>query len=283
MSFNRPLPISVIIATRNEENRIARALEALGNSFGEIWVVDSQSSDKTKEIASSFLGVRVVDFVWNGAYPKKRQWCLDNLDLGYEWVLFIDADEYITPQMIRELKKMPLSGAGYFITGAYIFEGRSLRFGLKNNKLALINRHKMMFPVVDDLDISGMGEIEGHYQPVLKSGYKNEPIGQIKNGLYHDAYGDVRAWKERHERYASWEIEMDRRWAWPQETSLYRRVLKRLFKNFPWRGNIALLHSYILKLGFLDGPRGWRFARTRKTYYDMIARQRKNQMTRSPV
>lgn len=267
------IPVSVVIATRNEERRIERCLAAL-RDFAEIIVLDSRSEDGTKEIAWK-NGANVYDFFWNGKYPKKRQWALENIPLTHDRAFFVDADEIVTPALAREIAALDFRAAGYFVPGRYIFEGKPLRFGLRNNKLALFDRNKMEFPAVDDLDIPGMGEIEGHYQPVLKPGRGVEPLGQLKNFLLHDAYDDPAAWKARHERYAAWEIGMDRRGAWPPEPKADRRLLKAAFKSSRWRPEAAFLHSYFLKGGFLDGGRGFRFARSRYGYYRMISKASK--------
>jgi glycosyltransferase involved in cell wall biosynthesis len=79
--------------TKNEELNIAKCLRSL-NDFAEVFVVDSDSTDNTRTIAES-MGARVVHFSWNGKYPKKKQWCLDNLSFSHDWVLFVDADEEI--------------------------------------------------------------------------------------------------------------------------------------------------------------------------------------------
>jgi glycosyltransferase involved in cell wall biosynthesis len=262
------IPISVIVVTKNEEARIAACLEAL-EPFDEIIIVDSDSQDHTREIAAQ-MGARVESFKWNGQYPKKRQWVLENISIKHDFVFWVDADEIVTQPLIEELSIADFRAAGYFVRGQYIFENRPLKFGLQNNKLALMNRHKIEFPVVNDLDIPGMGEIEGHYQPVLKAEYKGEGIAQIHAPLLHDAYADERGWNARHERYAAWEREMDARKAWPEDVNGMRRLLKRSFKAMPCRGLIAFLHCYIWKRGFLDGARGFRFANSRRQYYRMI-------------
>ncbi|MCB1532940.1 MAG: glycosyltransferase family 2 protein [Alphaproteobacteria bacterium] len=258
------IPLSVLVATKNEAPRIARCLEAL-KDFAEIVVIDSASTDGTAEIAAA-NGARVVNFEWAGSYPKKRQWCLDILDLAHDWVFFVDADEVVTSALVEELRDMDFAAAGYFVRGQYVFRGRVLKHGLKNNKLALFDRRRIEFPVVDDLDIEGMGEIEGHYQPVLKAGHEREEIGQIEAPLLHYAYEDEQGWRARHARYARWEIEMDKRNAWPGDA----RLSKRLFKALPFRWGVAFLHSYFLKGGVLDGRAGLDFARSRASYYRMI-------------
>lgn len=262
------IPLSVIVITRNEEAHIGRCLDAL-YEFAEVVVVDSASTDKTQEIAAA-KGARVVNFEWSGVYPKKRQWCLDVLDLAHDVVFFVDADEIVTPALAEEIRALDFAAAGYFVKGQYVFEGRLLRFGLCNNKLALLDRRKIEFPVVDDLDIPGMGEIEGHYQPVLKTGFEQHKTGQLRTPLLHEAYEDAQGWQARHERYAAWERGMDERGAWPEEVSVGRFLAKRVFRALPFRGLAAFVHCYVWKLGILDGARGWRFAQTRRDYYRMI-------------
>ena len=262
-------PVSVIITTKNEERRIGACLEVLSR-FDDVWVVDSDSSDQTQQIARK-AGARIKNYVWDGCYPKKRQWCLENLALKYEWVFFVDADEIVPRGLVDEIAGLDWCAAGYFVKGLYEFEGRFLHHGLCNNKLALLDRRKVEFPVVDDLDIEGMGEIEGHYQPVLKNGFENEDIGQTETPLLHYAYDDLQSWEERHHRYARWEAGMNAKGAWPVDPRPVRQFAKEAFRNVPFRGVVAFVHCYIFKLGFLDGAAGYRFARSRARYYRMIS------------
>src|SRR5437764_8495818 len=95
------LPVTVIIPVRNEEHNLCRCLESLRGA-GEIFVIDSQSTDGTAEVARSF-GAEVVQFQYSGGWPKKRQWALDTLPLRYEWVLLLDADEALTPELTAEI------------------------------------------------------------------------------------------------------------------------------------------------------------------------------------
>lgn len=263
------IPVSVIVATKNERTRIEKCLAAL-KGFKEILVVDSNSDDSTKEISRA-SGARVENFIWNGSYPKKRQWILDNLPIKNDFVFFVDADEIVSEKLKNEIANLDFSAAGYFVKGRYVLNGRVLKHGLCNNKLALIHRRKMEFPVVSDLDIPGMGEIEGHYQPVLRPEFAGAKIGRLRHALLHEAYEDAAAWRARHLRYAAWEVEMDRRRAWPRDPSKFRAALKAVFKTLPARPAAAFAHSYILKRGFLDGPPGFDFARSRAAYYRMIA------------
>lgn len=254
-------------------------MAALG-AFDQVIVADSQSADNTASVAQS-MGAEVFDFVWNGKYPKKRQWCLENLPIRHDFVLMVDADEILTPELTHEISDLFTNGppdmAGYFVRGRYVRGGDVLCYGLQNNKIALLNRHLMTYPVVDDLDIDGMGEIEGHYQPVLLD--EEAELGQLANHLIHDAYGaeNDAAWTERHKRYAHWEAAMDARDAWPTDPVAGRQRLKLLFKGMSsgLRPMAAFIHCYILRFGFLDGVQGFLFARDRYRYYRMIAAERR--------
>lgn len=267
------IPVSVVVVTKNEERNITRCLEAL-IAFEEIVVVDSGSMDKTAFLARTH-GARVVNFWWNGRYPKKRQWCLNQIRLMHSWVFFVDADEVVQPKQISEIRTLFSSGqpdcAGYFVPGQYVWQEKLLSFGLRNNKLCLFDRRKMEFPVVDDLNIRGMGEIEGHYQPVLKAAYQqNEKIGQIRHALVHYACKNEQDWSDRHVRYAEWERGMNRKNAWPKDPVIVRQYAKLLFRSLPFRPILAFFQSYVFNFGFLDGRAGISFAQSRYRYYTMI-------------
>lgn len=262
--------VSVIITTLNEEKRLSACLNAL-KDFDEIIVLDSNSSDGTAQIAKSF-NTQFENFEWNGKYPKKRQWALDHLEIKNDFVFFVDADEIVTPELVEEIRALDFSAAGYFVKGQYVWNDKILKYGLKNNKLALFNRHKIAFPVINDLDIKGMGEIEGHYQPILKNPVSRETICQLDATLIHDAY---EGWEERHKRYATWEAQVIIHNAYPREARVEREFMKLAFRRIPLRGVVAFMHSYIFKLGFLDGRAGFDFARSRMRYYNMVARNLK--------
>lgn len=262
------LDISVIVCTKNEEKNLPACLAAL-KGFDDVWVVDSLSRDKTAQLAQS-AGVQLVPFSWNGQYPKKRQWCLQNLKLKHPYVLFIDADEIVTPELLKELQVLKLDKDGYFIKGHYGAGGKVMRYGLQNNKLCLFNHYKMAFPDVADADLKSMGEIEGHYQPTYRQGAEKLGLGQLKGIIRHDGFDDMRGWAFRHERYARWEAEMNRRNAWPADPVRWREGIKTWLRRQPLRPQLMFIISYILLLGFLDGKAGYELARRKYSYYKLI-------------
>lgn len=105
------IPVSVVVMTKNEERNIAKCLKALVE-FDEVFVVDSNSTDATCSIATA-MGARVSNFQWDGKYPKKKQWCLEQLPFTHPVVLYVDADEEMTPGLAAEIREvLPRFAAG---------------------------------------------------------------------------------------------------------------------------------------------------------------------------
>ena len=102
------LPITVIIAAKNEEANIARCLSSLAPA-ARVCLIDSQSEDATAHIART-NGADVVQFHYPGGYPKKRQWALDNLRIETPWVLLLDADEMVPPELWQEISRTSPGG-----------------------------------------------------------------------------------------------------------------------------------------------------------------------------
>ena len=121
------VPISVIVATRNEARNLPQCLDSL-REVGEVYVVDSGSTDATPDTARSF-GAHVVQFHYAGGWPKKRQWAMDTLPLAFDWILLLDADESLTPDLTEEIRQAVKNPAihGYYISLRMYFLGRVLR------------------------------------------------------------------------------------------------------------------------------------------------------------
>ena len=263
------LPASVIVMTKDEEANIAKCLRSVGG-FDEIFVVDSGSRDRTCAIATE-MGATVVDFRWNGRYPKKKQWCLDELPFRHDWVLYVDADEEVTPALTDEIGGVlasPTRHAGYFVGYDYVFLGHVLHHGHRVYKLVLLNRHKARFRERDDLDVANMWEVEGHYQPQVEG-----TTGVLRRRMRHDDHATLYHYFERHNRYSDWEATLRARGTLLREAEAQptgRRALKALFARMPVKGLVAFLHSFVLKGGFLDGRPGFHYAIARGFYYWQI-------------
>ena len=261
------LPISVIMMTKNEAINIVRTLPPLLDNFDDVHVLDSNSTDNTQEIAKT-MGAHVTNFTWNGHYPKKKQWGVENLPLKHSWILQVDADERMTDAFITDLKNTTLSKDGYFISSRMIWNGRLLKHGMKNNKLCLYKKSMFKYPAVDDLKSPGGWEVEGHYQPCPV--HKNASIGQIQTPILHT--DNSTNWLIRHQKYALWERDMTINKSWPNDPVFFRNILKKTIKNKTSWPFIMFFYCYVLKGGFMDRAYGFDYAKHRMIYAQMIIR-----------
>ena len=126
------LDLTVIVLTYNEELHIRRCLENIKMFCNKIYVIDSFSTDKTVEICKD-LGAVVLQNRWPGNQAEQFNWALDNINIKTEWILRLDADEYLLPELIDELKnrlpKIPENISGVSLKRRHIFLGKWIKKG----------------------------------------------------------------------------------------------------------------------------------------------------------
>jgi glycosyltransferase involved in cell wall biosynthesis len=254
------LPVSVIIAARNEAKNLPRCLQAL-QDFAEVYVVDSQSTDATVEIARS-LQAQVVQFHYQGGWPKKRQWAMNTLPLSQNWILLLDTDEVLTPALTAEMRSAILNPAvdGYSILLQTWFLGRPLRHGdVALWKLALFRRGKGRYECrLKDQDVS-MADMEVHEHVVVEG-----PTSKLRNPIIHHNVESLSRYIEKHDEYSNWESRVLLQFGDDKEIppSLFgtqaqrRRWLKRKLFALPGSPVLLFLYRYVLRCGFLDGVPG---------------------------
>jgi glycosyltransferase involved in cell wall biosynthesis len=254
------IPVTVIIAARNEAKNLPRCLEGLRN-FAEVYVIDSQSTDETVEIARSY-GAKVVQFHYRGGWPKKRQWAMDTLALAYDWILLLDADEIVTPELAAEIRNAIKDPAvnGYFIILQTCFLGRALRHGdVGLWKMVLFRRGKARFECrLKDQDVS-MADMEIHEHVVTDGA-----MGRLRQPILHRNVESLSRYIEKHDEYSNWEARVLLQGTNDAELppSLWgtqaqrRRWLKRRLYAVPGSPVLLFLYRYIFRLGFLDGVPG---------------------------
>ncbi|KAB2888855.1 MAG: glycosyltransferase family 2 protein [Desulfobulbaceae bacterium] len=255
------IDITVAIPTRNEEKNIRQCLENL-SGFREVILIDSGSTDATVRIADEFQ-VKILKFKWDGKFPKKRNWLLRTYKFTTEWVLFLDADEVLTPEFKKAV--VPAVEAqdtvGYWLNYADHFQGKLLRFGLPMKKLALFKVGAGEFERIDEQEWSSL-DMEVHEHPVLSG-----KTGEIKEPLVHYDCKGLYQYIGRHNDYSSWEarryFEVENRKAGYLTT---RQRIKYRLLNTLWFAPGYFLFVYILRFGFLDGREGFHFA-VHKAYY----------------
>ncbi|MHC5542870.1 glycosyltransferase family 2 protein [Singulisphaera rosea] len=264
--------ISVIVPVKNEAENLRRCLPAL-DWADEVYVIDSQSTDETVEVAEAF-GARVVQFQFNGSYPKKKNWALENLPFRNEWVLIVDADEVVVPELAEEITRRTGDDEadGFYLNMKYYFLGRRIRhcgyaeaWNLRLFKHQLGRYEKM--PVRPGAQT---GDNEAHEHVELQGQAK-----RLVHELDHYAYPSIASWVEKHNRYACWEAEMfDRFLNEPTPKSIgpgkrFKRMLKKIYLRLPMRPLIRFVYAYVVRLGFLDGKPGMVFC-TLLSFYDFL-------------
>jgi len=257
------LPVSVLVATRNEERNLPRCLESLREA-GEVYVIDSQSTDTTVAIAELY-GAHVVQFHYRGGWPKKRQWALDSLPFSYEWVLLIDADEALTPELLEEITEAIQTSRfdGYYIKLRMFFLGRELRHsGASFYKLLLFRRGKACFECRLAEQDDSMADMEVHEHVVAES---SDRIGKLKHPLIHHNVESLSHYIQKHDKYSNWDARVwfqGQRSARDLPPSLFgsqaqrRRWLRKTFFWLPGSPVLFFFYKYIFCLGFLDGIPG---------------------------
>lgn len=254
------LPISVIVAARNEEKNLPRCLEALRN-VGEVYVIDSGSTDATPEIARSF-GAKVAQFRYQGGWPKKRQWAMDTLPFAFDWIFLVDADEALTPQLADEIRQAIQNPNidGYYISLRMYFLGRLLRHGGAGfRKLSLFRRGKGAFECRLKDQNASMADMEVHEHVVVEGN-----TARLQNPLEHHNVESLSRYIQKHDEYSNWEAKV---WVEGEANEQLpvsffgtqaqrRRWLKTKFLRLPGAPVWFFLLKYVFGLGFLDGVPG---------------------------
>ncbi len=259
------LPVTVIVAARNEARNLPRCLESLRN-VGEVYVVDSQSTDATVQIAQSH-GAHVVQFHYQGGWPKKRQWAMESLPLAYDWIFLVDADEALTPELAAEIQRAIQDQArdGYYIALRMFFLSRELRHcGASFYKLSLFRRGRGRFECrLKDQDRS-MSDMEVHEHIVMEGGSEGK-TAKLNRPLLHHNVESLSHYIRKHDEYSNWEARV---WlageanARDLAPSLFgsqaqrRRWLRKKFFAIPGSPVLFFFYKYVLFAGFLDGVPG---------------------------
>ena len=262
--------VSVMIPTLNEEANMARCLDHL-QWADEVVVVDSGSTDKTVEIAHAY-GCKVIDFDWNGKWPKKKNWALRKVQFENEWVLIVDADEWIMPELAEEIARSisDTNRVGFYVNRRFIFMGQWIKHCgyYPSWNLRLIKRGRGEYEQLTGVGNTGSGDNEVH-EHVVPAG----EVTYLQNDMLHFAFPSIHTFMEKHNRYSNWEAAVQFRSAEGESDSQSigrelskRRRLKNLSRKLPFRSTLRFLYSYVWTGGFLDGKPGYVFCRLLAIY-----------------
>jgi glycosyltransferase involved in cell wall biosynthesis len=261
--------ISVVIPTRNEARNIERCLRSIAWA-SEIYIIDSQSTDDTCRLAAKY-GAKIVQFDYQGGWPKKKNWALANLPFANEWVFLLDADEVLMEggqEEIAAAVQTDESIDGYWINRRFIFLGKWLQHAYYPNwNLRLFKHSQGRFEKLVEGETDS-GDVEIHEHIVVHG-----RTGRLRSELEHYAFPSVESFIEKHNRYSNWEaqlqVELDEKKGdaplQDKRVSFHRR-LKLATSRLPMRPFLRFCYIYFLQRGFLDGMEGYYFARLHGCY-----------------
>lgn len=262
-----PIPVTVVVPVKNEEKNLPVCLAKLG-SFAEILVVDSASTDRTRAIAEA-ASAKVIDFAWQGGFPKKRNWVLLNYKFTTPWALFLDADEHLTDEFLKEMcaRIADEKYDGYWLNYRNHFLGRILKHGVPQRKLALFKVGAGLYEKLDDARWSEL-DMEVHEHPVLQGS-----IGEVIAPIEHLDYRGLHHFIDRHNSYSTWEANRYLQLgAVPKDGQrLSRRQIAKYRYIARWWFSFAyFVLTYIVRGGFLDGRAGFVYAVFKACYFLQI-------------
>lgn len=252
--------ITVIILTFNEQKHIERCIRSVQSFARRVLVVDSFSTDATEAISRG-LG---ADFVQHSFTNQAEQfnWALDNVPIATEWVLRMDADEYVLPELAseieRRLSEMPATVTGINLKRRVVFMGRWIKHGgyYPIELLRLFRRGKAR---------SEQRAMDEHIRIV-----EGKTVC-FENDIVDENMQDLTWWTQKHNNYASREarelFDLQHGRSRPQEDSFHqttkqaerkRWVKEKIYARMPImaRPLAYFLYRYVLLLGFLDGREG---------------------------
>jgi glycosyltransferase involved in cell wall biosynthesis len=256
-SRGRTSAISVIILTFNERANILEAIDSVAGWAEEIFVVDSYSTDDTVQLALAreYAGVRVVQHEFQN-YSQQWNWALSSLPITTDWIMKLDADERATDEFRREVNSAidNTQSSAFVVHWRLIFMGHLMRWGgyYPNGNIRIWR--------------SGLGRFddrEANEHLIVKG-----DVDEIRSPIEHHDYKSISHWIDRHNRYSSMEAREISRgnitgavppslFGYPEER---RMALRRIYYQLPLRPAMYFVYRYILRLGFLDGRVGFRYA-----------------------
>lgn len=262
--------VEVVIPSFNEELNISHALRSVVDWVDTVYVVDSESKDKTREIAER-MGAKVVIRPWLG-YAKQKNWSLDNLPLKADWIFILDADESITPELRDEILSISRQDAatvpqsGFYVNRLTYFLGRPIRHCgyFPSYNLRLFKRGKARY---EDRDV---------HEHMMVAGQ----AGRLRKMMLHEDRRGLEHLIAKHNRYSTLEareLVRERTTGRIAEQKLergvkFRRWLKHnVLPRLPLSGFWRFFYMYFLRLGFLDGAAGLRFSLLLSMYDLFIA------------
>jgi glycosyltransferase involved in cell wall biosynthesis len=263
---SEPIPVSIMVLTLNEATNIGACLDSV-RSFDDVTVLDSISTDRTREIARA-RGAAVVERSFDN-WASHQNWAIQNIPFRYPWVFYLDADERMTPELQAEIAAIASSASrpevAYFCGRRNWFMGTWIRHAMPPGMIMRFFRpervrfERLVNPV-----------------PVIDG-----PHGYLEGLFEHYNFSKgLSDWIDKHNKYSQFEAMEGMKLLGGPFPSLgrllgrdpfdRRKALKELSFRMPCRPLAKFLWMYFLKRGFMDGRAGFTYCRLQAMYEYMI-------------
>ncbi|MBR1712235.1 MAG: glycosyltransferase family 2 protein [Alloprevotella sp.] len=270
--IREPLDLTVVVLTYNEGLHIRRCLEKAWEYAAHVFVVDSMSTDSTVEVCRE-LGAQVVQHPWPGNQAEQFNWALDNVEIPTGWILRLDADEYLLPELVDELyeklPRMPVEVTSLSLSRARTYCGKRLRYSVAGDVriVRLFRKGTARYEqrIMDEHLLILGGETR-----------------ELEHQFVDDSLLTVGSFTDKHNNYASREaaLLLDAEFglsghsdsAGPEGSAGKKRRQKARYARMPlfWRAVAYFLYRYIFRLGFLDGAAGFQWDFFQGLWYRML-------------
>lgn len=255
--------LSVFILTYNEEKHIERCIDSVKSMAEVIYVVDSFSIDKTVELAEK-KGAVVYQNEWTNNHSKQVNWALDNCSIQTKWVMRLDADEVVTPELAEEITnelQQENDVKGYILNRGHIFLGKKMLHG-GNYPTRLLRIWEHGYGYCEDKLMDEHIVLDGNYSTKV-----------LQGSFWDHNLNNITWWTEKHNSYSTKEAVMQlikkhqlvvQDYDNSNKQSKYKRYLKHnIYEKMPksLRSLLYFIYRYIFRAGFLDGYQGlvWNF------------------------
>ena len=265
------LPVTLIVPVKNEQNNIAGCLDSV-KWADEIFVVDSNSEDRTAEIAVG-RGAKVFQFHYDGGWPKKKNWAINSLPIQNDWIMIIDADERVSEDLRDEIAQAILRSDldGYYIRWRFVFLNRWMRYSWSHGwMLRLFRKGRAEYEDVGMRDEGGWDN-EVHENMVAEGSTE-----KLKNFLLHESNDDLSYWIAKQNQFSTWNAVRRMRqvpFSGISTSKLLncdprqiRIFLKSIYMLLPMKPLLMFIYLYIFRFGFLDGIAGYYFCALRASH-----------------
>ena len=269
------LDVTFIILTYNEEIHIRRCLENVSPITKDIVVVDCISTDRTQEICHEFDNVKVIEHSWPGNQATQFNWALDNVEIKTPWIFRLDADEYLTPELIKEMQlklpKMNPEVSAVVLPLGRAFQGRVLKHGIVKGikMIRLFRTGKVRYE--QRLMDEHLQVLEGEIAEFQGKFVDDSLIGIRAFVAKHNSYSDREAALLLDAEFGLTELTQSDNSSYAEEVAAKRKQ-KEKYAKMPlfWRSIGYFCYRYFVKLGFLDGKEGFLWDFFQGLWYRML-------------